>query len=266
MDGWDITICIVTFRPDIAEVHATCTALVSALSAIPHLTAKLFIIDNSPPDALAKGLPAALSGCEVEIIAGHGNIGFGAANNQVLGRTGTYHLVLNPDVEMDKSALAEAMAYMSATPDCGLISPQATWPDGRRQYLAKRFPEPFDLLIRGFAPLWLRKLFEARLSRYEMRRETDAEKPFAAPIVSGCFMFFRGNLFEKLRGFDPRYFLYFEDFDLSLRASECTKVIHLPAVKIVHGGGNAASKGFWHIRQFLRSSWVFYSSHGLRES
>jgi GT2 family glycosyltransferase len=58
--------------------------------------------------------------------------------------------------------------------------------------------------------------------------------------------------------------LYFEDFDISLRASEITRIAYVPEVRIIHDGGNAAKKGAWHIRQFLRSAVTFYASHGVR--
>lgn len=84
------------------------------------------------------------------------------------------------------------------------------------------------------------------------------------PIISGCFMLFRGEIFRKLNGFDPGYFLYFEDFDLSIRAAKVTRVAYLPTVKIVHGGGDAARKGLWHIEQFIRSAYIFYRKFGLK--
>ena len=56
----------------------------------------------------------------------------------------------------------------------------------------------------------------------------------------------RTKSFKKIRGFDKRYFLYFEDFDLSLRMSKVGKLVYAPNVKITHGGGGASKKGLWY--------------------
>ncbi len=82
------------------------------------------------------------------------------------------------------------------------------------------------------------------------------------PIVSGCFLLFRTSILKKLGGFDPRYFLYFEDFDLSLRTRKITQIAYVPQVKIIHYGGQVAKKGRRHIIMFIRSSITFFNTHG----
>ena len=73
------------------------------------------------------------------------------------------------------------------------------------------------------------------------------------PIVSGCFMLFRTDVLQQLEGFDPRFFLYFEDFDISLRAGRVSRIAYVPQVKVVHHGGHASRKGWRHIWMFGRS-------------
>jgi GT2 family glycosyltransferase len=82
------------------------------------------------------------------------------------------------------------------------------------------------------------------------------------PIVSGCFMLFRTSVLKKLAGFDARYFLYFEDYDLSLRTHEVARVAYAPAVRVLHHGGGAARKGSAHIRMFVASAYKFFSRFG----
>jgi GT2 family glycosyltransferase len=261
---YDITVGIVIFNPDRPVLIKTLKSLQSALEETSPLRAKLYIIDNSPEPSDHSWLTKLLSGLPLQIIAGHGNVGFGAANNMVLDEVGKFHLVLNPDVEMEPDALKQALAFMVNNPDTGLITPKAFNPDGSIQYLCKRYPAIFDLLLRGFAPRSIKALFRQRLDRYEMRDQI-ADTPFwDPPIVSGCFMFFRGDVYRQLSGFDPRYLLYFEDFDISLRAGKIAHIAYVPAVRIVHEGGHAARKGLWHIRQFARSAFIFYTTHPLK--
>ncbi len=65
-------------------------------------------------------------------------------------------------------------------------------------------------------------------------------------------------------GFDPRYLLYFEDFDISLRTAEIARIAYVPTVRIVHEGGRAADKGLWHIWQFVRSAGIFFTQHTMK--
>jgi GT2 family glycosyltransferase len=67
---------------------------------------------------------------------------------------------------------------------------------------------------------------------------------------------------KRLGGFDPRYFLYFEDFDLSLRTPQHARIAYVPSVRIVHHGGGAARKGLRHVRLFLTSAIRFFDQHG----
>jgi GT2 family glycosyltransferase len=120
-----------------------------------------------------------------------------------------------------------------------------------------------DLFVRGFLPGSVRRLFARRLARYEMR-DLINEKDIVwdPPIVSGCFMLFRTSVLKKLAGFDTRYFLYFEDYDLSLRAHDVARVVYAPAVRVLHHGGGAARKGSGHIRMFVASAYKFFSRFG----
>ena len=75
-------------------------------------------------------------------------------------------------------------------------------------------------------------------------------------------MLIRTALFTRLGGFDPRFFMYFEDYDLSLRAGRESTVAYIPAARIVHHGGEASRKGLRHVVWFLRSARQFFAIHG----
>ncbi len=230
-----------------------------------------FFVDNGPGTQLAPLLEAMtqenkLSGdiASYRIISGQGNVGFGRGHNLVLAESRSdFHLILNPDVCMDEMALAHSVNFLVEHDDVVMVSPQAVWPNGRRQYLCKRYPSVFDLMIRGFAPDAIRELFDERLSRYEMRDVCDRDEPAVGiPIASGCFMLAKRDALEQVGGFADEFFLYFEDFDLSLRLREVGAIAYLPAVRIVHAGGHTARKGFAHVAMFCASALTFYRRHG----
>src|SRR5690606_11033925 len=128
--------------------------------------------------------------------------------------------------------------------------------------LCKQYPALWDLFLRGFAPAWLKRLFSKRLQRYECRDLTNGAAPADVPLISGCFMLCRTEQLQRAGGFDEGFFLYFEDFDLSLALGKLGRLRFLPDCRIVHHGGNTARKGLKHIRYFVRSAARFYRKHG----
>ena len=175
-----LQVSIVTHRPDIRLLERTLRKLALAIGAAREdgalRTVHVALIDNSE-DRLVGGKVTALgkarfadSGVHVIYLHGHANIGYGAAHNLVLHGTGSdYHLVLNPDVELEADALINGVRWLDAHPEVGALAPSVSRPDGGREYLCKRYPAVFDLFLRGFAPAFMRALFKRRLHRYEMR-------------------------------------------------------------------------------------------------
>ena len=80
--------------------------------------------------------------------------------------------------------------------------------------------------------------------------------------MSGAFLLARRDAIDRTGGFDPRFFLYFEDFDWSVRLNAVARNAFVPSVNIVHHGGGAARKGLRHIVWFVGSGLKFYSKHG----
>lgn len=272
-----LTVSIVTYRPDFALLEKTLRTLAVSLgNARGHgllRAANVALIDNTGERATASAVVKLGHECfkdtgvTMSYLHGHANIGYGAAHNLVMhGGSTNFHLVLNPDVELAPDALAVALEFLAAHRDIGVIAPASFRLDGSREFLCKRYPSLFDLALRGFAPPPLRRMFRPRLARYEMRMETEtlAANSILSPIaiMSGAFMLVRRKAIEATGGFDPRFFLYFEDFDWSMRLNRVTKTAYLPTVRIVHHGGGAVRKGPRHVAYFLRSARLFFSKHG----
>ncbi len=263
-----LSVSIVLYRPDEALLQRTLESLAQALEYAGLSGTRLFLIDNSEPGAgESSPIPPPVTGRRtglMEIIAmrGHGNVGYGRGHNLALPGAGSrFHLVLNPDVELATDALANALRFFEREASCVLLSPLARWPDGEIQQLCKRFPSLDVLLARAFAPAWLRRRLQPKLDRYEMRDVPLDTLLWDPPLVSGCFMLFRTRVLRQLGGFDPAYFLYFEDFDLSVRAARLGRIARVPEVRIVHHGGRAATKGLRHIALFVRAGWRFFGTH-----
>jgi hypothetical protein len=267
-----LSISIVVYRPDMALLTATLQSLRIALEtanwagAISQVT--LSMVDNGSEDerVLDAAATAAVEGLpwlRLEILRGHGNVGYGRGHNlSIMASDATYHLVLNPDVILAPDAILESARYLDAQPDVGLLAPRGYDPAGERQYLCRLYPTLLALYLRGFAPAFLRRRFQSYLYTHEMRGLTDERSVKGIPIVHGCYMFTRLPVLQAIGGFSPRYFVYFEDSDLSIRLGRVASLAFVPQVHIVHFGGGAARKGLQHIVLFVSSAFTFFRSHG----
>jgi len=265
-----LSISVVLYHPDLELFR---TVFQHVLAAYRNAEAyfsglHLFLIDNGgSADVLAfvQQEQERWADCmERAWISGQGNIGYGSAHNLAIDRTDAdLHLILNPDVLIEQDAFAEAVRFFHDNPDAGLLAPFVSDGQGGMTPLCKRYPSLLVLLLRGFAPPVIRRLWQSRLEAYSMQDViNDHDVYWDPPIVSGCFMFFRTAVLKELRGFDQRFFLYFEDFDLSLRASRISRLVYVPSVRIVHFGGHTATKGARHIVLFIRSALLFFHIHG----
>ena len=263
-----LSIAIVTYRTSAAMLERCLAALSTSVerARAGGLAAEvdLFVVDNSPASEPAPVIPpgAWISG-SARVIHGHGNVGYGSANNLVLEELRSdVHVVMNPDVEVDADAIGGALAALAGHPDIGLVAPDVYDAHGARQYLCKRYPSVWVLFLRGFAPGFLRRRFREQIDRYEMRDAIADQFVPGIPLASGCFMAVRTALYKSVGGFDGRYFMYFEDYDLSVRLSRHAGLAYAPEARIVHHGGGAAAKGWRHVAWFLGSAWRFFSRHG----
>ncbi len=253
-----LTVSIVTYRPDAVLLERCLASLALAVGAAREnrvLTqVAVALIDNSEDrEIAAEGMRLARqrfvdSGVQLYFLHGHANVGYGVAHNLMLNGTGgDYQLVLNPDVELAGDALANAIGWLDANPDVVALAPAVTKPDGAPDFLCKRYPAVLDLFLRGFAPDFVRRMLRHRLDRYELRDVIDpaSDKPVPdVPLLSGCCMLVRRKAIDATGGFDPQFFLYFEDYDWSMRLAKFGKTAYLPIFRVVHHGGGAARKGW----------------------
>lgn len=265
-----LTISCVTFDSDIKVLGATLESLVKACLHAKRQdllqTVKLHLIDNGPNAFNLHQLYKLKSEYhsnffDIQVHTGHGNIGYGKGHNlAILNVKSEYHLVLNPDVILDLNNISIALNYMCDNSDVGLLTPDAFGIEGDRQYIAKRHPNILILLARALKISWMNALFSNQLKKYEYRDLIPAAEPIDISLASGCYMLFRTKIVQSQEGFNPHFFMYFEDFELSARINRISRVIHHPALQIIHLGGGASRKGGRHIYYFIVSyiKFVFF--------
>lgn len=263
-----LAVSIVLYQPCQSALDRTIDSLGLALDrarATGLRRVEVILIDHSPQPrgdiVTAIGWSQAEDDIRLHYEHVGANPGFGAGHNRAFDVCRSWadiFLVANPDLEFAPDSLAEGLAFLVKQPGVGLVAPALIGQGETIRPSCFRYPDIVTLLARFLGGPWA----TSRSWRYECRDWDAGQMAFNPPLISGCCMLFRAATFARLGGFDSRYFLYFEDFDLSLRAGRQGLSAYLPTMRIRHAGGNAVRKGIRHHWYFVQSAWRFFRSHG----
>ncbi len=220
---------------------------------------RIYLVDNSP----TAGLAAMARRFDAHYLHLPGNPGYGSGHNVAIReamRAGSrYHAVMNPDIHFSKDVLHVLVDYMEGNRDIGLLAPRVTYPDGRPQYVCKLLPNPADMLVRRFLPALHQS--SGRQANYELRH-SGYDKVMNVPVLSGCFMLLRTSLLPLTGLFDERFFMYFEDVDLTRRIGMIARTVFYPHVGIVHEYAKGSYRDAVLLRHHLRSAVRYFNKWG----
>lgn len=242
----DLTIIIVNWNGE--EFLPDC--LRSIAENPPNIRYEVVVIDNASSDRSVEWLRSDEAkaifprGC-FKLIESQENLGFGRANNLVIGQTDSpFVFLLNPDTIVKPNAIDRLLETLRSDSTIGAVAPKLLNPDGSLQPSVAYFPPtPLKILFENFR---LYRLLPANL-RAEMLlfSHWNHDSQRTVPIVWGAAILFDGKVLRTLKGFDPDFRMYGEDMDICIRLSELGyKLEFVPAAEIVHLGG-ASSVQTW---------------------
>jgi len=227
MTDYLVTGGIVTFN-NIGTIEATLRTLKEQTQGVRF---HLYVIDNSSHDGTLKFVED--MDPDIELLRIPWNVGFGAGHNMVLPRLRSkYHAIINPDISLSQDVITNMARYMDEHPEVAMLSPRIVFPEtGNDQVLGKRNPTLRYLIAsRLRRGNWANRV----LAEYAMQDEVNEGQPFEIENATGCFMFIRTEILQKIGGFDDRYFLYFEDCDLARTLARHGKVLYYPHAVVEH--------------------------------
>ena len=243
--------------------YMTGPALMEAITAAlaDRDVAELIVVDNGNTEsARARLSEITAKRTRVRFLQGHGNIGFARACNYGANlASGHYLLFLNPDAVIAKGAARQ----LANAGDC-LMEPWITGgllrnEKGQEQRGARRRAlTPLSALV-GFLPI-----LETIPGLASIHRETDPlpKHPVQIDTISGACLMTDRPSFEKMGGFDERYFLHVEDIEICRRARQMGgQVGFVPGATVMHYGSTSNVPRVWiekeKLKGFLRYFWNY---------
>jgi N-acetylglucosaminyl-diphospho-decaprenol L-rhamnosyltransferase len=251
---------IVTVNWNTGGMLAACVASLPAARTPLCDIRQMTVVDNASSDRSAEDLP--VTDIPLVLHRNSENRGFAAACNQgAAGSPADYLLFLNPDSRLSASSLAPALAILEGDggQEIGILGIRLVDERGQTQRTCARTPTPGRLIAQAFA-------LDRLLPRYfhpHFMTEWDHGETRPVEQVMGAFLLIRHSLFQELQGFDERFFVYYEDVDLCLRARQAGwSVVHCADGDAFHRGGGSSD----HVRSLrlfylLRSRIQFAHKH-----
>lgn len=196
---------------------------------------EIIVVDNDSHDEESVGfLEKASNEKRITLIKSKKNKGFGQGNN--LGAelaTGEFIFLHNPDLTVKEDSLQKIIDFMESNPDVGVMGPKLVYSSGKVQESCRRDMGFFDLILnRTF--LGKLKIFKKRVDKYLME-DFDHNRTQEVDLLTGAAMVIPRKVFQSIGGFDKRYFLFMEDFDLCKEVKKVGyKVVYHPGVELRH--------------------------------
>jgi GT2 family glycosyltransferase len=227
------------------------TQCLDSLAESNYANYQVYVIDNGSQDGSLERLQEAYPW--VQTYSYQQNLGFAAGMNPAMRRAleqgSDYVLLLNSDVLVPPELLQELAAAAEANPQIGILSPKTLW-KGREEYLAGLGcrVRAFDLELIGWDVL---------------DQPSTSREPVVIESAFGSAMFLSRRMLERVGLFDERFFFYYEDIDLCLRAKEHGFLAaYLPHVAVRHAV-SASVRSVRGLRDFYmaRSRQLFFRKY-----
>lgn len=224
----------------VAVTYSPGPALARFLDSLRGATAapvEVVLADNGSSDGVPQEVAAARGARLVET---GGNLGYGAAANAgARDAAAPWLVVANPDVEWVPGALDALLDAGDRWPRAGALGPAIRTTGGALYPSAREVPS----LGRGIGHALLGWWWPANPWTSSYRRERGAPVEGPTGWLSGSCLLLRRSAFEDVGGFDPSYFMYFEDLDLCERlAAAGWSSVYVPTAVVTHIGGHATAR------------------------
>jgi GT2 family glycosyltransferase len=209
---------------------------------------EVVVVDMSSTDGTLDMLRSCFP--EVRVLTDVPNRGYGAAANAGMAQAkGTHIFVCNSDLVFRQGSIDRIIQVLAEVGDDTLLGFKLEGLDGVMQRSALHFPGKLDLIWMFSATVRSSWKLAFRLGGYMADYDMHATTP--VDWVTGAALAASRSLFERVRGFDEEFFMFYEEVDLCRRIHDLGgKVLFVPEVAIAHVGGGTLPTSD------LRTRWI----------
>jgi len=219
---------------------------------------EIVVVDNGSTPVEREKLGCVREDTRIKFVQSEVNLGFSGGNMlgvQAARPNADYYFLLNNDTILLNDVCGELAQYMESNPQTGICTPQTFKADGSFESSFTYFP---TLSVKLLGHGLLRKLNPAAYP-HEKKRYT---QPLQVPVVTGCAMFVRGEVFRQLNGLDTSYFLYCEEEDFCQRLKRAGYAAALvPSAEFVHYAGGSGEQSLPVQKEFYISLFQYYRKY-----
>jgi GT2 family glycosyltransferase len=207
-------------------------------SVVAEKPGTVVVVDNASSDGSLEMVREAFP--DVELVANTTNYGYGAGANLGIAKCAEPNVILlNGDTMLRPGAISALVGELGRHRRAGIVGPRLLNEDGTVQDSCFQFPRPLQMALRTTFFGALADLVPPLRLRYRYTWSPDASD--AVPWVLGAALALRRDAFAAVGGFDPSFFMYSEEVDLSYRlAAAGWQTRFTPLAEVLHIGGASA--------------------------
>lgn len=235
--------------------------LLSVIKAAQNLAVEILVVDNNSTDGSKAFFADKFK--EVHFFWQQENVGFGKANNFALTKAkGEFILFLNPDTILEEHTFVKSLDFYKQHKQAGgmgvkMIDGSGTFLKESKRMLPDFSTSFFKML--GFSHLFPgSKIFDRYYAGHVKEKETSE-----IDILAGAYFMLPKSIAQKLSGFDPDFFMYGEDVDLSYRIQKLGyKNYYFPPITLLHFKGESTQKkSDLYVKHFYGAMQLFIDKH-----
>lgn len=219
--------------------------LSSVYKNVRDLPFEIIVVDNNSTDNSVHMVKTKFS--KVRLIESEENLGFAkGVNLGVKHAKGEWVLLLNSDTRVHENSIEKLVGFAKENQEVAVVGGKLKNRDGSTSSSYSSFYTPLRIFLFLFWP---------------MKKEKTLKDPKAVDWVSGGFMLIKKEIFDKVHGFDPHFFMYIEDMELCYRLKKSGyKVYYYPKAIVEHVGQGSSNRTF-AIIQIYKGLLYFYKKH-----
>lgn len=253
----DISIIIVNYN----TLELTKNTIQSILDKTKEINYEIILIDNDSNDGSKEFFSTSNYKKVIKFIKSNQNLGFGKANNLGINiAKGKYIFLLNSDTLLINNAIKILHEFMEENLNVGICGANLYDENKLPTHSYGKIPTIFMDINDSIIKIY-NKILKKRLDfNYTL-------KPLEVGYITGADMFIRKSILEKVGSFDPDFFMYFEEAELTFRIKkQGYKVFAVPEAKIIHLEGKSFNFKETRFRMMCESKYKYlYKVYGKKQ-